>query len=61
MDRKEYMKIAVDKFPEEARAKFINQAWSRTAVFVEINKDISGLAQAGRLVQDILVALLEDR
>jgi hypothetical protein len=61
MDRKEYMKIAVDQFPEEARAQFINPGMVKNGhVLVEINKGIYGLAQAGRLAQDRLVALLED-
>jgi hypothetical protein len=61
MARKEYMKIAVEQFPEEARATFISPGMIKNGhVLVEINKGIYGLAQAGRLAQDRLVALLKD-
>ena len=60
MERKEYMKIKIDQFPEEARALYIREELVKDGhVLAEISKGIYGLAQAGRLAQERLLKHLE--
>ena len=61
MDRPEYMRIPIDVIPEEIIEQYnLRSIESNGYVYVEINRSMYGLPQAGRLANDELVPYLKE-
>jgi hypothetical protein len=62
LDRPEYMKLALSLIPQEIIDQYgLAEKAKNGQVYIQINKGMYGLPQAGRLAKDLLVKRLAPR